>query len=57
MKETVHCHCPACGRRTPHMVFRERLLAAVQWCQHCYHVSVQSADEPGSAPVRRADAA
>ncbi len=58
MKDTVHCYCPSCGRDTPHAVYHERLLAAVQWCQHCFHVTVRSEEIPlrRSAPPQ-ADAA
>ena len=57
MQETIHCHCPACGRHTPHAVFRERLLAAVHWCQRCFQVTIRPDDEPESLPGRQADAA
>lgn len=57
MQDTVHCTCPACGRMTRHAVFRERLLAAVLWCQHCFHVTIRPEAEAKAAARRQADAA
>lgn len=41
MKETRACHCAECGSTTTHIVYRDRLLAAVQWCQRCFNVTVR----------------
>ncbi len=57
MKDVVHTTCPACGQIAPHTVFRERQLAAVHWCQHCFHVTIRPDDHADSAAGRRADAA
>ena len=41
--------CPSCGQRTPHVVHRDRKLAPVLWCKHCYNVRV----EPAPIPAER----
>ncbi|MGE5503506.1 MAG: hypothetical protein ACM31L_03700 [Actinomycetota bacterium] len=48
-KDEFH-YCPHCRRRTRHRAFRERVLAAVLWCQSCWQTRV--GDEP--APMKAA---
>lgn len=47
MREVLVDHCPACGKRSRQLVFRERLLAEVRWCQSCF-TTVVAAEDPKS---------
>ncbi|MFD2232707.1 hypothetical protein [Phaeospirillum tilakii] len=44
-----HVHCPECGRKTPHRVSRERVVAPVLWCLSCFHLHVERKDESHGA--------
>ena len=44
-----HLHCPECGRKTPHRVSRDRVVAPVLWCLSCFHLHVESKDDPHAA--------
>lgn len=43
-KDEFH-HCPACNRRTRHRISRDRKLTPVLWCQSCFHVHMEAADD------------
>jgi uncharacterized Zn finger protein len=46
-------HCPQCNARTHHRVVRERVLAAVLWCQSCFqtHVEPEMPPQPSRSAV------
>ncbi|MDA8231534.1 MAG: hypothetical protein M0006_09365 [Magnetospirillum sp.] len=53
MTDIRACHCTECGKTTSHIVYKERLLAAVLWCRQCFSMTVDSEREFVTAtPVR-----